>query len=254
MPDRYAEAVRSRRAELRAHQLILAGGHRAEIRTACGQARLAVAAEVAGMAAELARQAEDYLNGADRAARQRFPALLTVAVEEAGARLRERVAALALPALRRVAARRGVPAAWTSLCGTAPERPAGLPGPEPPPGRARLLAPGAGGYWRLALLPAATVPLLGPSLGIGLALLGIVLAVWQRWVAAERARLRRWSADVLAAARARFDAELGQVLLDLELRAGALLDAAVTTRRAQIEAELRALAPAPRTGADDALD
>ncbi|GEL19649.1 hypothetical protein [Pseudonocardia asaccharolytica] len=255
MPDRYADAVRRRRAELRAHHLMLTGGHRAEIRAACAQVRVALAADVARTVAELARQARGYVDCPDRAVRHRLPALLAAAADEARADLRARIAALVLPALRRIAAQRGVLGALVSLPGGAPGRPGGLPGPEPLPGLGRVLAAsGSGGFWRLAVLPAATIPVLGLPVGLGLVLLVFVLVARQRWVAAERARLHRWSADAVAEVHGGLDTELGLALLDLEQRAGVLLDAAVAARRTEIEAELQALAPARRTAAADALD
>ena len=56
MPDRYADAVRARRAELRAERELLGGGHRGELRTALALSRVLSGAEKALKAIAGARQ------------------------------------------------------------------------------------------------------------------------------------------------------------------------------------------------------
>ncbi|MHA6797208.1 hypothetical protein ACVGVM_27390 [Pseudonocardia bannensis] len=258
MPDRYADAVRSRRGELRAERLRLIGGHRAEIRTSLALTRLVVAAELAATMAALGREIREHVVRADRAGRRRLPGLVAAAVDRAEAELERAVAGVALPSVRRIAAERSVLADLTvagiTPSGTRPRVSATLPVPEPPVGalRALLLAGSSGGAWRLAVLPVAGLPVLGlPALGgvavlplaAALGLVALAATAWARWVAADRARLGRWTAEALAVARSGLEAELGRRLLDLEQRAGAALDVAVARRRADVDAELRGLAP-----------
>ena len=76
---------------------------------------------------------------------------------------------------------------------------------------------------------------------------------WRCWsrrcghaaAAADRARLRRWGADTVAAVRGALETELTRRLLEVERLAGAELDDAVDRRRVVVEGELRALAPGP---------
>ena len=63
-------------------------------------------------------------------------------------------------------------------------------------------------------------------------------------MAAERLRWRRYADDVLAAARLRWEADLGRRLIEVEVAVAGGLDAAVRQRRAEIEDELARLAPA----------
>ncbi|NMH98974.1 hypothetical protein [Pseudonocardia acidicola] len=260
MPDRYADAVRGRRAELRAQRLLLAGGHRAEIRTSLALTRLTLTAEVSTALAELGREIRVHVDRAGRAGRRRLPVLLVGALDCVEANIGHRLIALALPPLRRIAAERSVPADDLPLritpSGGRIGVSAGVPRPDPPAGAARALllagASGGAGAWRLGVLSAVGLPVLGlPALGgpavlplaAGLGLAALAATVWARRVALDRARLGRWAAEALAVARAGLEAELGRRLLDLEQRAGAALDAAVARRRAEVDAELRALAP-----------
>ncbi|WP_214367941.1 hypothetical protein [Pseudonocardia sp. H11422] len=258
MPDRYADAVRSRREELRADRLRLTGTHRAEIRTSIALTRLALATELAATMAALGRETRAHVVRADRAGRCRLPGLVAAAVDRVEAELECTVAGVALLALRRIAGERAaltdLDAARITPSGARSRVSAALPVPEPPVGalRALLLAGPSGTAWRSALLPVAGLPVLGlPALGgvevlplaAGLGLLALSATTWARWVAADRARLRRWTTEALAAAQAGLEAELGRLLLGLEQRAGAALDAAVARRRSDVEAELRALAP-----------
>ena len=106
----------------------------------------------------------------------------------------------------------------------------------------------------MSLLPAAALPAIGlPALGgrstvplaLGLGLALLTLAVRARRVGADRARLRRWGVEVTASVRGVVETELARRLLEVERRAGAELDDAVSRRRAEVDAELRALAPEP---------
>jgi hypothetical protein len=133
-----------------------------------------------------------------------------------------------------------------------------LPAPDPPPGTARALLTGAtAGTWRVVLLPAAVLPAVGlPVLGgrtvlplavaVGLALL--VAAVQARRTAADRARLRRWGAEVVATVRGALDTELARRLLEVERLAAAELDDVTARYREAVDAELRALASGPVGG------
>jgi hypothetical protein len=272
-PDRYADAVRARRAELRAARTALLGGHRAELRHGLAVARLAASTELAEVLAGLDRELRDRVDRADRAERAELPALVAAALHRPADRVAQRFAAAVLPGVRRVAAVRGLPppvawpgAAWPGSGGTDPvtalltaRPPVPLPAPDPPPSGIRALLTGTtGGTWRLALLPvaalsAAGLPALGgrsllpAAAGIGVTLL--VVAVRARHAAAERARLRRWCAEVVATLRQAWETELVRRLLEVEHRVGAALDDAVARRRAALDAELRALAPGPGEGA-----
>jgi len=133
-----------------------------------------------------------------------------------------------------------------------PPPPVALPAPGLPTGAVRaLLAGAAGGTWRLALLPAAALPAVGLpalggravlplALGVGMALLAAATRAHR--VAADRARLRSWAVEVVGATRTALETDLAYRLLELERVAGAELDEAVDRRRAEVDAELRALA------------
>jgi hypothetical protein len=267
-PDRYADAVRARRAELRAARALLLGGHRAELRHGLAVARLTASAELATVCAGLDRELRDHVERADRAGRVDLPALVSAGLDRAAGYLAERWAAVVLPGVRRVAAVRDLPppVPWpgssgpvdpvTALLTARPAVP--LPAPDPSPGGLRTLLTGTtGGTWRLALLPAAALsaaglPALGgrsllpAAVGVGLALL--VAAARVRREAAERARLRRWCAEVVTTLRQAWETELSRRLLEVEQLAGAALDDAVACRRAEVDAELRTLAPEPVDG------
>ncbi|MGI9003367.1 MAG: hypothetical protein ACR2GH_17200 [Pseudonocardia sp.] len=256
MPDRYAEAVRARRVELRVQRDLLTGGHRAELRSCLALSRLTAAAAANAAMADLARETRVHIEGADRSGRAQFPDRLAAAVDDVAVTLHAGWAAELRPALRRIATARNLTMGlgWPRL--PAPHRPGGAlpPLPEPTTTAWSLLTGAADGaaLWRLALFPLAMLPLLGlPALGgpalaplaVGTGVVAIVLAVWFRRAAAERSRLRRHAEDVLAAVRAALDADLGRRLLELERTAGAALDAEVARRRAVLDAELRMLAP-----------
>ena len=273
-PDRYADAVRARRRELREASTLLLTGPR-ELRHGLAVARLAASAELTRALAGLERELRDHVERGGGTARDRraLPALAARGVEELAGHLARRWTALVLPGVRRVFVVRGLPppVAWTPLLDGPPGRPdplaavlarppaLGLPHPEPPPPalRAVLTGAAAGGAWRLALLPAAALSAAGlPALdgrvrpaavGIGLALLAVAARAHR--AGAERVRLRSWSLAVVATVRQAGEAEIARRLLEVERLAGAALDTAVARRRAEIDAELRALAPAGR-GAD----
>jgi hypothetical protein len=253
MPDRYADAVRARRAELRVRRELLTGGHRAELRTSMALSRLAVAAETGAALAGLAREARVHAESGDRDARARLPALLAAAVDDIAGALHTGWAAALRPALRRIATERGLAMApgWPRL--PAPRLAAVSPAPPEAGGAVGSLLAGAAdgaALWRLALFPLAVLPLLGlPALGgpalaplaIGAGVAAVVVAARSRRTAGERIRLRRHVDEVIAVAAAALDADLGRRLLELERTAGAALDAAVLHSRAEVDAELALL-------------
>ncbi len=261
-PDRYADAVRARRAELRDVRAVLLGGHRVELRQCVTASRLAASADLAEALAGLGRELRHHAARADRAGRAALPSLAGAAV----GRLVDRVVAGwvvgLLAGLRRLAALRCGPGAtlWPAVTVVDPvvalvqRRPSvALPGPDPPVGAARALLMGVtGGTWRLALLPAAVLPAVGlPAVGgravlppaVGLALALLFAGARAHRAAADRARLRRWTDEVVATVRAALDTELARRAIEVERVAGAELDELVARRLAQVDAELRALAP-----------
>lgn len=254
MSDRYADAVRARRAELRAERGLLDGGHRAELRSALALSRIAASAAATTGLAQLAREARQHVDGS--AAADALPTQLAAALDEIARDGHARWAADLRPPLRRIAAGRALELdpGWPRLPEARLPVVIAPPAPEPVRRARSLLAGAAQGValWRLVLLPLAALPLLGlPALGgpafaplaVGAGLAGIVLAVRSRRTALERAALRRCADEMLAAARVALDADLGRRLLELEQAAAAELDAAVARRRDTVEAELRALAP-----------
>jgi hypothetical protein len=251
MPDRYADAVRARRAELRALRELLVGGHRAELRTELATVKVAVAALLGAALTAVAREFRGQVERADGRTRTVLPELLLAEVEDTLARERYAGLAAAAAAARRTAAVRSVPfdPAWPARGRGSPRRRIPEPPPlEPPPGAARALLVGVAGSWRLALVPLvalSVVGIAGPALlplALGTGVAAVLAAGRARAVAHERARLRQWADEVLAGARAWADAELVAAFLELERVAGADLDAAVARRRGEVEAELAALA------------
>jgi hypothetical protein len=265
LPDRYADAVRARRAELRNVRSLLVGGHRLELRSGLAAARLTASAELATALAALDRELRHQADHAGRAGRAALPGLVAAAVDRLVDRAVDRWAATALGVVRGVAAVRGLPlpVGWPGdrpsidrVTAVVRHRPAvPLPAPDPAPGAVRALLAGAtAGTWRIALLPAAALPAVGlPALGgrstlplaLGLGLALLIGAARARRVAADRARLRRWGAEMAASVRGALETELARRLLEVERRAGAELDDAVSRRRGEVDAELRALAPQP---------
>lgn len=254
MPDRYADAVRARRVELRARREQLTGGHRHELRSALALSRLGAADEAAALLAGLAGEVRAYVEGADAVARRRVPALVGAALDQVVPELHAAWAAAVRPAVRRIATERGaVPEpGWPRPPGPGPLRPAAAPAPV---GTARaMLADVVHGavLWRLVLPLLAVLPLAGlPAFGgpvlaplaAATAVVVVAAAVRSRRAAVDRARLHRYTADVLAAARAALDADLARRVLELDRVAGAALDVAVARRRHDVDAELRLLAP-----------
>jgi hypothetical protein len=257
MPDRYADAVRARRAELRSQRGGLAGTHRAELRSCLALSRIAATADIERVLAQVRREAAEHCRGG-RVARRRLPGLLAAAVPEVTAAVHAAWAGALGPALRRIATERGlvVPADFPRLPSSrSPE----LPEPSGPARRATLGAVLAGApdgvaVWRLLLvplvvLPAAGIPALGApalvplALGVGAA--SIVGAVLIRAAAAERARLGVVTDQVVAATATALRSDLDRRLVEVERAAGAVLDAAVLRRRAAVDAELALLAPDP---------
>ncbi len=256
MSDRYGDAVLARRAELADARALLAGTHRAELRSELALSRLAAADALVAALGQLGREVSGHVGHADRAVRQRLPVVLAAAPDRIAAAVHDRWRAELAPALRRIGTVRSLDMApaWPRL---PPPRLPVLPAP-PAVERvraARSLLTGAVeglALWRLVLLPLAALSLLGmgvpawPALvplaaGVGVA--GAVVAVRSRRLALERAALRRWAEEMLAAARVALDADIGRRLLEVERSAGAELDAAVARRRRAVDAELRALAP-----------
>jgi hypothetical protein len=259
VPDRYADAVRARRAELRSVRTLLLGGHRVELRHCVTASRLAASAELADALAGLGRELRHHAARAGRAGRAALPATAGSAVDRLVGHVVARWAVVLVTGLRRVAAPRCPPGLTPWPVDTDPvvalvvRRPSvALPGPDPPAGSMRALLLVTGGTWRLALLPAAVLPAVGlpalgglavlpPALGLGLALL--VVGVRAHRVAADRVRLRRWADESVATVRVALDAELARRAVEVERVAGAELDELVARRLAWVDAELRALAP-----------
>lgn len=255
MVDRYADAVRARRVELRAERQALAGGHRAELRSALVLARLTVAGASSSGLRALAREAEQWIGSADRAGRAALPGAVAAAVDQVVTVCGAALAAELGPALRRAAGARGLvmPPGWPVLRALDPP-----PRPDVwvPRGRFRgqMLSGAVAGLalWRVLLIPLGALPLVGlPALGgpalaplaAGLAIAGIVLAVRSRVVAADRAALRRGVDDTLAAARLVIEAGTARRLVEIERSAGDELDRVVDARRTVVDAELGRLAP-----------
>ena len=262
MTDRYADAVRRRRAELHAQQELLAPGHRADVRTACALTRITVASEVAATVAELAREVTDHVERGSRRDRSRLPGHVAVATAAAQADVVRRTRLVLVPALRRIATVRGIdPAAVADVGASGPPPVPVLPRPAAAPGRWQSAA-SAGAGWRLGLVPVVGIPAVGlPAVAgpaaiapaAGFALLGLGWGAATRFDAADRARWRQSTAAATAAARAALDAALLATLLAAERQACAALDAAVRARRTVVVAELSALAPAGWAAGQDGV-
>lgn len=240
MPDRHAEAVRARRHELRAQHALLVPG-RAALRDALAAARAATLAEAAVELADVRRGLPGSYPAAQVAEAAR-------AVEAAAYR---RFTDRAVAAERGTAADRGLTAAVPPDDPPPPAVP-GPPGPRP----TRVLETLAdAGTWRPAVLPLAAAPLTGfagPSVALpaaGAAVLVLVAVVRSRRAAADRARLRRWVADLLDATGTRIDAELTRRTLARAAAGAVRLDAALAGRRSAIDAELAAITPREVAGA-----
>jgi hypothetical protein len=257
MPDRYADAVRARRAELRAMRLSLVGGHRAELRSCLALSRLTAAADIEQALAQLRREMAEHCDAGDRAARARLLELLAAAVPHIAEAVDTRWTAGLRPGLRRIGTERGLDlgAGWPRLPAPhLPGRPPDVPASRRP-GAVRSLLAGAldgAALWRLALFPLAVLPLLGlPVLGgpafaplaLGAGVAAVVGTAVARRTAAERARLRLVAEQAVTAAGAALHSDLARRLVEVERSVGAALDAAVLRRRAAVDAELASLAP-----------
>jgi hypothetical protein len=240
---------------------MLLGGHRAELRSCLAAGRLAASAELSTTLAGFGRELRHHADTADGTGRATLPSVTGAAVGRLAVRAADGWAAALLPGIRRVAGARRLP--WQTASGTdpvaavlaRPPPPVALPAPGPSPGAVRaLLAGAAGGTWRLALLPVAALPAVGLpalggravlplALGVGLALL--VAAARAHRIATDRVRLRSWAAEVVSTVRTALETELAYRVVELERVAGAELDEAAERRRAEVDAELRALAPEP---------
>jgi hypothetical protein len=255
-PDRYGNAVRARRVELRAEQGPLSGTHRAELRAEIGLARIRAADATAAALAALAREARSHAGHPDRTVRRSLPARLPAALDDVAAQVHAGILAALAPALRRIAAARRLDLGprWPAL---PLPRPPLMDGAPPGPARAPRLAGAAEGLavWRVALVVLAAMPVVGlPVLGgpglapvaVGLGAAAVALAVHVRRIGVERAVLQRQVDAVLAQARAALRVDVERMLLELERSAAAELDAAVERRRAAVEAELLLLAGSRR--------
>ena len=154
VPDRYADAVRARRAELRGVRALLLGGHRVELRQCVTASRLAASADLAEALAGLGRELRHHAARADRAGRAALPSLAGAAVGRLVDRVVAGWAVGLLAGLRRLAAPRCGPGAslWPAVTAVdpvvalVPRRPSvALPGPDPPVGAARALLDGRDG-------------------------------------------------------------------------------------------------------------
>jgi len=251
MPDRYADAVRARRAELRELRARLAGGHRGELRSCLALSRLAATADAAAALAALRREAAGHVGRGDRWVRDRLPAQLGEAVDAIATAVAAHWARELRPPLRRIATERGlvVEPGWPRLPAARPVR---VPPPAPAPAPSLLTGVVEGAaLWRLVLVPLAALPLVGlPALGgpalaplaVATGVAAVVAAAAARRTAVHRVRLQRTVEQVLGAAAVAIDGDLDRRLVELERTADAVLDAAVLRRRAEVDRELALLA------------
>ena len=251
MPDRYADAVRARRAELRAELAPLAGTHRAEVRAELGLARIVATDGAAAAFADLAREVAAHTGHPERAVGRALPACLPAALDGLATRVHTATLAQLAPALRRIATVRRLELgpAWPTL--PSPRLPLLAGGPAAPVRAPRLAGAAEGlAVWRVAFVVLAAMPLVGlpvwggPALApvaVGLGAAAVAIAVIARRGHAEQALLRRQVDAVLGQARVTLRVDVERMLLELERSAAAELDAAVQCRRAVVEAELLAL-------------
>jgi len=117
MPDRYADAVRARRAELRAELSPLAGTHRAELRAELGLARIVATDAAAAAFADLAREVGAHIGHPDKAVGRALPGRLPAALDGLATRVHTITLAQLAPALRRIATARRLDLgpAWPAL-------------------------------------------------------------------------------------------------------------------------------------------
>lgn len=257
-PDRYGDAVRARRAELRAEQGPLSGTHRAELRAELALARIVATDAAAEAFADLAREAAVHAAHPDRTVHRSLPARLPGALDAVAERVHAATLAALAPAVRRIAAVRRLDLGprWPAL----PSRYLPLPDRAPPaPARAPRLAGAAEGLavWRVALVVLAAMPLVGlpvwggPALApvaVGSGAAAVTVAVLIRRGGVERAVLQRQVDAVLAQGRTALRVDVERMLLELERAVAGELDAAVERRRTAVESELLALS-GPRAAA-----
>jgi hypothetical protein len=259
-PDRYADAVRARRAELAQARALLGGAHRTELRSELALSRIAASDAATTALGQLSRETRVHVERSDPSGRHRLPGLLASALDTLALDVHARWAADLTPGLCRIASTRGLDLGPPAL--PAPRLP--LVTAPPVAERVRparsLFAGAAEGMllWRLVLLPVVALPLLGlpvvggpalAPLAAGAGVAGAVVAVRSRRAARERAALRRCTDELLAAGRVALEVDLARRLLELARSLGATLDAAVARRRAALEAELRSLSPEVVPGA-----
>ncbi len=252
MPDRYADAVRARRAELRAEQGPLAGTHRAELRAELALARIVATDAAAAAFADLAREVGAHAGHPERGVGRALPGCLPVALDALAARVHTATLAQLGPGLRRIATARRLDLGLSWPAFPAPRRPLLDPMPAAPVRAPRLAGAAEGlAVWRVALVMLAAMPLVGlpvwggPALApaaVGIGAAAVAVAVLARRGGAERALLRRRMDAVLVQAQAALRVDVERMLLELERSAAAELDAAVERRRAAVEAELLTLA------------
>jgi hypothetical protein len=262
MADRYADAVRARRRELRELRAHLVGGHRGELRSCLALSRLAAAGHAAAALAELRHQTAAHVRRGDRRVRERLPQQLGPAVAAIAAAVGEQWATALGPPLHRIATERGLAMdpGWLRLpASRAPVVRLPAEPLEPPRSVLAGVVEGAA-LWRLVVVPMAALPLFGlpalagpalAPLAVGTAATAVAIATRARRTVADRVRLHRTVEYVVGAAAAAIDADLDRRIVELESRVSAALDAAVLRRRAAVDHELALLASEPAGGADD---
>ena len=251
VPDRHADAVRARRAELRAELGSLAGTHRAELRAELGLARIVAADAAAAAFAGLGRRSGGTPPTPSGRSAVRCPPACPPRSTLLPRGSTSAVLAQLAPALRRIATARRLDLgpAWPAL--PSPRLPLLDAGPAAPVRAPRLAGAAEGlAVWRVAFVALAAMPLVGlpvwggPALApvaVGIGAAAVAVAVLARRGSAEQALLRRQVEALLAQARAALRVDVERMLLELERSAAAELDAAVQRRRAVVEAELFAL-------------
>ncbi|MFC4830774.1 hypothetical protein ACFPEL_00005, partial [Actinomycetospora chibensis] len=233
-------------------------------------ARVAAADDLGARVRALGTAVRGRIDDADRAGLAAIPrelaaeveTLASVVVEGLGARLRALVAATLadlvpageLPALR-----------VADLGVTDVGEPGLVPPPRTRPPEDRLLvvagASGGLGLSRLALLPLLAVPIAPVTLGAALVPvsvgLGLGAAGWvarARRLAADRAHLRRWTAEALAEVRGDLDRVLADALITTEREVTLALDAALEHRARDLDDALAAAERAVRHAGADLTD